>query len=169
MKTEIVITHVAEKKFGFGVTTDTGEQTFIAPAIIVDANAEAGMEFIATLVPNHLANQRDRTPYQCIKLEPVGINTPPVAGDQWEPELVEEQDEDVAMEFRIVDILTEAGCPMTTDEIARKVGSTSREFSQFLKNMNDAGMIVKEEIWARGTQKRPSHVYWGATVETFIQ
>lgn len=164
MKTEIIITHVAEKKFGFGVTTDTGEQTFIAPNVIVEADAQTGMTFAATLVPNHLPEQRARTPYQCVKLEPLGINVSNEVIDEFE-----EPSEDVALEFRIVDLLNEAGCPMTTDEIAKSVGSTSRELSQFLKTMNDHGMIVKEEIWARGTQKRPSHVYWGATVETFIQ
>jgi hypothetical protein len=169
MKQSVYITNIHEKKFGFAVLAGTGEQAFIPPSVVTACDAEVGREYMATIVPNHNLNQVNRTPYQCVILEPVGINVEP------DPAVIDDDEDDdtpyvnaAAITERVLDVLRDAGSPMTTDMIAQEIGSNSRKLSQHLKSMNDAGKIVKEEIWARGTQKRPSHVYWGFNMATFL-
>lgn len=159
MRKEVIVTSIHPRMFGFAVVADTGEQAFIAPAIVTNSNARQGETYLASLVPNHNHDQVERTPYQIVRLEPMSASND-----------ADEIIDDTSPNTLINDVLAvvkQSESPMTTLQIAQEMGIPSREMTNYLVTLNNRGLIVKEEIWQKGTQKRPSFVYWGSSVETF--
>lgn len=162
MKSNVIITNVHPKKFGFCVTADTGEQAFIPPHIVVAAEAEAGSEYLATLVPNPNKETAQRTTFQVVKLEPASAEAFDMSDDT-EPHIVPD-----AMSKQIQQLLKDDGHALDTAHIAREMNTNSRRMGSILMHMHNRGKICRIEYWAKGTQKRASHVFWSYNLSNVL-
>jgi hypothetical protein len=164
MKTNVIVTNVHPKKFGFCVTADTGEQAFIPPHVVNAIGAEAGNEYFATMVPNPNRETAQRTAFQVVKLEPADAQQFDLSDDV-EPEPGAISDD---LSAKISQLLKDDGGAMDTASIATEFGFNSRRMGAHLLHMHNKGKICRVEYWAKGTQKRASYVFWSYNLSNVL-
>lgn len=164
MKTNVIVTNVHPKKFGFCVTADTGEQAFIPPHVVNAAEAEPGNEYLATMVPNPNRETAPRTVFQVVKLEPADASQFDLSDDvEPEPDVISDE-----LSEKIMQLLKADGGAMDTASIAAECGRNSRRMGAHLMHMHNKGKICRVEYWAKGTQKRASYVFWSYNLSNVL-
>lgn len=162
MKSNVIVTNVHPKRFGFCVTADTGDQAFIPPHVVVSADAKAGDEFLATLVPNPNKETAQRTKFQVVLLDAADPQAFDMSDDT-DPNTVPDD-----MSKQIQQLLKDDGHALDTAHIAREMKMNSRRMGSILMHMHNRGQICRIEYWAKGTQKRASHVFWSYNLSNVL-
>ena len=159
---EIILVQAHNEGFAFAVTESSLEHIYI-PIYAREGltDLEPGKKYKAILVPNHAIEQRERTPWVCVKLLEADTDpakplpkAKPVETD------VATRDEAVFKAIANADYLTSA-------ELADATGLDVTTATNSAWRLHEAGRVARADVHAKGGQKRASFALWALNARKF--
>ena len=158
----LTITNAHHNGFAFGVT-ESAEHIYI-PIYAREGltGLEPGKKYKAILVPNHAVEQRDRTPWVCVKLLEIDAEAKPEPLPKAKPVEVDIATRDEAV-FKVIS----EGDYLTSAELADAAGLDVTTATNSAWRLHEAGRVARADVHARGGQKRASFALWALTARKF--
>ena len=160
----IIIVQSHNDGFAFAVTESRLEHIYI-PSYAREGveNLEPGKTYKAALVPNYSVEQRDRTPWVCVKIE---ADTPaPVV-----PVKTAEQaaTEIIARDEVVFNAIKDGGY-MTSAELEMHSGMDMKTAVNSANRLHAAGRVAKADVYGKAGQSRASFTLWALNTRKFIE